>query len=113
MDLEKSRTEKGAANLVASIVSVVIGLVELILIFRFIFRITGANPANEFVGWIYDVSAPLVAPFAGIFGAPPVSEGAVVASVFEWASIVALIIYGVIGALVVRLVSGRGDDRSL
>lgn len=40
----------------------------VLLAFRFVLELLGANPANGFVHFIYDVSYPLVAPLLGMFG---------------------------------------------
>ena len=44
------------------------GLLVLLtgLTFRLVFALTGANPANGFVDFIYDVTGPFVAPFENI-----------------------------------------------
>lgn len=88
--------------MIRTIISTLSGLIELLLVFRFFFRLLGANPANGFVSWIYSVSHPLVAPFADIFGQPVATNGVVVRGVFEWASIIALILYGIVGSLLLR-----------
>jgi hypothetical protein len=91
----------------AMIISVIVGVIQFLVGFRFVFLLLGANPGNAFVSWIYDVSTPLVTPFAGIFGQSAViAEGAVVASVFEWASLLAMLVYAVVGSILVRLASG-------
>lgn len=94
--------------MIAGIIYVIVGFIEFVLAFRLLFRLFGANPGNGFVSWIYDISAPLVAPFAGIFGQPPIVEGAAVRGVFELGTLVALIVYGLIGGFIVRLLSSRG-----
>jgi hypothetical protein len=74
----------GAKQLLWYIVSLVNGLVAV----RFALLLLGANAASPFVRFIYSLSQPFVLPFAGIFESPAV-EG----SVFEWASIVAILVY--------------------
>jgi hypothetical protein len=74
---------------------------------RFVFQLLGANGSSPFVAWIYNMSTPLVAPFAGIFGQTTnPTAGAISGSVFEPATLVALIVYGLIAGLIVRLASG-------
>lgn len=97
----------------AGIISAIFGAVELVVGFRFIFLLFAANPAASFVNWIYSVSSPLVAPFAGVLGQSTtvpstgiaVSTG--VRSVFEPSSLVALVVYAAIGVVLVRLFGGR------
>lgn len=95
--------------MIAGILSAIVGFIELLLGLRFVFRLVGANPDNGFVDWIYDWSTPLAAPFAGIFGqdATVAGEGVVTQSVFDWTALIALVVYGVIGGIVIRLVGGH------
>ena len=86
-----------------SIIYALVGFIMIVLLFRLVFRLFGANPGNAFVSWIYSLSAPLTAPFAGIFGQPPIVEGAEVAGVFEFATVVAIIVYGLVGGLLIRV----------
>lgn len=94
--------------MLGAIVYAITGLIEVIVGLRFAFLLLGANPASAFVNWIYTWSAPLVAPFESIFNQHAVTTGAgvVVHSVFDWTSLIALIIYAVIGGIIGRLLSG-------
>jgi len=94
-----------------TIISAVAGLIELVLVLRFVFRLLGANPANGFVSWIYGVSHPLVTPFVGIFGQPVIPSGVVVRGVFEWASILALIVYGLIASVLLYFLRASKAER--
>lgn len=92
------------------IVSAVFGFIEALLVLRFVFRLVGANPGNTFVNWVYDWSTPLAAPFAGIFGqdATVVSgQGVVAQSVFDWTALIALVVYGLVGGILLRLFGGH------
>ena len=93
-----------------SIIYLVLGFVVFLVLFRFIFRLLGANPSNAFVSFIYNLSTPLVAPFAGIFGQPTTiddSVGIVTQGVFEWASLVAIVVYGILAAALSRAFGAR------
>lgn len=86
----------------ASLIYMIIGFIELLIGFRFILLLLGANPASGFVSWIYGWSNPFVAPFYGIFGqqsATATGTGVVVQSVFDWTALIALIMYGLIAIL--------------
>lgn len=88
----------------AAIISFIFGAVELLLGLRLAFLLLGANPTSTLVSWIYSTSSPLVAPFAGILGRPTaVASGAVVHSVFDPSTLVALIVYAAIGGIVLTL----------
>ena len=89
-----------------SIVSLIFGAIELGIGLRFLFLLLGASSQSLFVEWIYNVTHPLVAPFSAIFGSTTASvPTGLSGSVFEPASLIALIVYGVIGGFVLRMLS--------
>lgn len=77
----------------------VIALIATLIALRFALKLLGASPQAEFVGFIYGVTAPLVAPFRGIF-----ADSAQGFFVFEPSSLVALVIYLLIGWGIVALI---------
>src|SRR5687767_9066488 len=78
--------------------------VEALLLFRFFLRLLGANSGAGFTSFIYDVTFPFVAPFLNVFGITRGVEG----SVFEWTTLLAMMVYWLIAAAIVRLfVMGR------
>lgn len=77
----------------------VITLICSLIAFRFALKILGASPQAEFVSFIYGVTAPLVAPFRGIF--PDTGQGFFI---FEPASLVAIVVYLLLGWALVALV---------
>lgn len=94
--------------MLAGIAYAIFGLIELIVGLRFIFRLIGANPGSGFVDWVYSWSNTLVAPFAGIFGQDATATGttgAVTSSVFDWTALIALLIYGLLAGIIVRLMA--------
>lgn len=76
----------------------ILGFIEIILAFRFALELMGANPASGFASFIYTISSPLVAPFQGI-----VPTSAASGSIFEWATIIAAIVYAIVAAGIVQL----------
>jgi len=91
-----------------SLVSVIFGAIELVLGFRFVFLILGANPTAPFVDWIYDISTPFVAPFAGILGQSVVAPvGTVVNSIFDPSTLIAIVVFASLGGLLVAFSRGR------
>jgi hypothetical protein len=70
--------------------------------FRFIFALLDANPANGFASFIYGLTAPFVTPFYSLFSYDHPSVGAVR---FEGYTLIAMAVYGLLGAGLVRLVS--------
>lgn len=90
--------------MIRNFIYVIGGFIEALVGLRFVLRLLGANPSNGFVDWIYQWSAPFVAPFAGIFGqdATVAGRGVVTASVFDWAALIAFIVVAIIVALIGR-----------
>ena len=77
--------------------------VETLLIFRLLLKLIGANPAAGFTDLIYTLSYPFAAPFLYIVGST-----AVAGSVFEWTTLIALLVYWVVAwGLVYLLAMGR------
>jgi uncharacterized protein YggT (Ycf19 family) len=86
-------TEEGRYNFRAvAVVGFVVGVIDIIIAARFLGKLLGASSQSAFVTFIYNVSSPLVAPFKGIFG-----NGGSSANSFETASLVAMVVYAVIG----------------
>lgn len=70
----------------------VLTILETLLIFRFLLKLFGANPAAGFTDFIYDASLPFVSPFLNVFRVTYI-EG----SVFEWTTLLAMFTYWLIG----------------
>ena len=99
-----SVTEVGPYNFrAAAVVGFVIGVIDVLIAARFLGKLFGASVSSSFVHGIYSVSAPLVAPFTGIFG-----DTGSKTNTFETASLVALVVYAVIGwglVVLIRIVT--------
>jgi YGGT family len=83
----------------AAVVGFIVGVVDILIAARFLGKLFGASVQSAFVNFIYQVSGPLVAPFTGIFGNSGSST-----NTFETASLVAIVVYAVIGWGVVMLI---------
>ena len=93
---------------VAQLLYWIFGLIEGLILIRFVLKALGANPSAGFAQFIYGLTAPLVAPFYGLFGSPT-AQG----SVLEVHSIIALIVYGLLAWLIGKLVwIVMGETRS-
>jgi hypothetical protein len=88
-------------NVAARIVWYVAGVLLVLLAFRFVLALLGANPSNGFVNFIYSVSHPFVAPFFGIFSYN-LRYGV---SRFETFTLVAMAVYAVIAYGIARLLT--------
>ena len=80
------------------IVWYLLGLIEALLGFRFLLKLLGANPASGFVSFIYGVTYPLAAPFLSAF-----SRTQIQGSVFEWTTLLAMLVYLFIAWAIVKL----------
>ena len=94
----------------------VLGVLEVILGLRFIFRLLGANGYNSFISFLYGLSHVFVAPFNGIFNDQTLGS----VSVFEVSTLIAMLLYALIAWGIVSLgrvayapvVSGRRSVNS-
>jgi uncharacterized membrane protein len=84
----------------------ILGIILTLLALRFLFLLLGANPDNGFVDALYRVSEPLVLPFYGIFNDADISAGYGSAH-FESASVVAAVVYCLIGWIISYFVRPR------
>ncbi len=70
----------------------VLGVLEVIMGLRFLFRLLGASEGNDFIMSLYNLSHVFVAPFNGIFNDQTIGSR----SVFELSTLVAMLIYALI-----------------
>ena len=95
-----SVTEESRYNFrAAAVVGFIVGIVDILIAARFLGKLLGASSASAFVNAIYQVSGVFVAPFTGIFG-----DTGNKTNTFETASLVALVVYAVIGWGIVVLI---------
>jgi uncharacterized membrane protein len=78
----------------------IFGLIEVLLVVRFVLKALAANADVAFAQLIYGVTGPLVAPFLGLFGASPVVSGAAL----EPYTLLALVVYAAVGWVLARIV---------
>ena len=95
-----SMAQEGSYNFrAAAVVGFIVGAVDIFIAARFLGKLLGASSASAFVHFIYQVSSVFVAPFTGIFG-----DTGSKTNTFETASLVAIVVYAVIGWGVVVLI---------
>ncbi len=80
------------------IVWYILGLLEVLLAFRFVLKLLAANPAAGFTSFIYAVTWPLAAPFLAVFQRTTMQS-----SIFEWTTLLAMFVYWLIAAGIIRL----------
>lgn len=108
---EKTQTNSSedTQKTVGNAVWYVAGFIEVLLAFRFVLKLFGANPGTGFVSFVYSVSGFFTAPFRGIFSSPT-TQGDVTTAVFEWSTLVAMAVYGVVAWGIVKLVNLNRQD---
>lgn len=103
---EVSEAAPSGATLAERIVWYVAGVLLVLLAFRFVLALLGANPNNGFANFIYEASHPFVAPFFSLFGYN-LQYGV---SRFETFTLVAMAVYAVIAYGLAKLVTlGRAE----
>ena len=87
----------------AAVVGFIVAAVDILIAARFLGKLLGASSQSAFVHFIYQLSGVMVAPFTGIFG-----DTGTKTNTFESASLVAIVVYGVIGwglVVLIRIVT--------
>jgi uncharacterized protein YggT (Ycf19 family) len=82
---------RDTAYRVCQAIYLIFGIVEGLIAIRFVLRLLGANAEAGFASFIYGITAPLLAPFVGLFGTPQFNG-----SVLELHAIVAIIVYALV-----------------
>lgn len=85
-----------------NIIYYILGVIEILLVFRLIFRSLGANINNGFVAGVYYITKGLIAPFVGIFNV--IIPGGVNQYIIEPATIIAMVVYAIIAYGIVKLI---------
>lgn len=108
-------TDDRALGKVEDLLWFILAIVLSILLIRFILLLLGARTGVPFVDFWYNISAPFVAPFAGIFGTSDsygvYNNGARI----EPEALVAMVIYGLLAYVIVlgiRLLKRNSNERS-
>lgn len=79
------------------------GVLDILLAFRLVLKLTGASISSAFVGLIYSLTGIFIVPFEGIFRRG-FAKGAETTSVFEPSTLVAIIVYAVLAWGIVKLI---------
>ncbi len=78
----------------------ILGVIEVLLAFRFVLKLLAANPQAGFSSFIYTVSYPFAAPFLKVFQPSKVESG-----IFEWTTLLAMFVFFLIAWGIVKLFS--------
>src|SRR3989344_4055650 len=80
------------------IVWYILGLVEVLLAFRFVLKLLGANPEAGFSAFIYGVTYVFAAPFLSVFRITQVAG-----STLEWTTLLAMVVYWIVAFGIIKL----------
>ena len=82
----------------SQLVWLAVGIIQVAIGLRVIMKLIAANPDNGFASFVYSFASVFLAPFFGLTGSP--SGGGMV---LEIPSLIAMLVYGVLGWLIVRV----------
>ncbi len=94
-------------KLLQDLASFIIGLVEVLLVFRFVLKLLAANPQAGFVEWVYVNTQPLLKPFLFAFPTPSVHGG----FTLEFTTLFAIFTYAFAGYLIQEVLEMMGSHR--
>ena len=84
---------------ITTITYFILGVLEVILLLRLLFRLLGASQFNSFIMFLYNLSHVFVAPFNGIFNDQALGN----VGVFETSTLIAMLVYALIAWGIVSL----------
>jgi len=76
----------------------ILGVVETLLVFRFVLKLMAANPDAGFTSFIYGTSYIFAVPFLNVFATTRVSG-----SIFEWTTLLAMLVYWLLALAIIKL----------
>ena len=76
-----------------------VGILEALLALRIVLKLVAANPSNAFAAWLYSFTDIFLSPFVGLTASPAAGG-----MVLEFSSMIAMLVYGLIGWGIERLV---------
>ena len=80
------------------IVWYILGVIEVLLAFRLVLKLLGANAGAGFSSLIYNVTYVFTAPFMSVFRVTQVAG-----NVFEWTTLLAMFVYWVVALGIIKL----------
>lgn len=93
-------------NVAERVIWYIAGIILVLLGFRFVLALLGANATNGFANFIYSTSHPFVSPFFSLFNYHNYMNGT---SQFEIYTLAAIVVYAVIAWGIARLVTLNRD----
>ncbi len=84
---------------ISALVGFFFGVLEGLIGIRILLRLVGANPQNAFARLVYDFTALFLAPFNGLMPTPAAGP-----MVLEVSSLIAILVYALVGWAIIRLI---------
>ncbi|MFA7319110.1 MAG: YggT family protein [Parcubacteria group bacterium] len=75
-----------------------LGILEILLAFRFILKLLGANATAGFTSFVYGATHIFTAPFLSVFRLTKVAG-----SIFEWTTLLAMLVYWIVAIGIIKL----------
>src|ERR1035437_4228104 len=76
----------------------ILGIIEVLLAFRFVLKLMGANPVAGFSSFVYGITYIFATPFLSVFHVLQVAG-----SILEWTTLLAMFVYWVIAFGIIKL----------
>ena len=99
VEREQGREHRVRTYKATQLIWLLLGLLEILLAFRFVFKLIGVNPANAFATLLYTVSGFFLKPFETLTSAPAAGG-----MVLEISTLIAMLVYLVIAWALERIV---------
>lgn len=96
---DKNQSRANTRYWITTVTYFILGVLEVILFLRLLFRLLGANTTNNFITFLYSLSHIFVGPFNGIFNDQTLGS----TGVFEVSTIIAMLVYALIAWGIVSL----------
>lgn len=98
-----SKNEATSSQTLEYLIYFFFGVLDILLVFRLVLKLTGASLSSAFVGFIYGITGIFILPFEGIFRRG-FAQGVETTSVLEPSTLVAIVVYAVLAWGIVKLV---------
>lgn len=102
--ITNQKNKAGASQSANYFIYFIFGVIEILLVFRFLLKLAGANPSSNFVATVYSVTQIFIMPFEGIFR-QATTKGVETAAVLEPATLISIVVYAAIAWGIMQLVS--------
>ena len=77
----------------------ILGIIEVLLAFRFILKLLGANPTAGFTSFVYNTTSLFASPFLNVFSITKTAGSTV-----EWTTLLAMVVYWILALGIVKLI---------